>query len=408
MELGANTRFGTTALAWGVPLAVEVAALLRSVVLAWGIGAENLGRALVLALTLRLAEMVSDVGIERMLHVSPRRREADFLAALHGANQLRGLAIAGMMLVLALPMAASFADGASAATFAALALVPVIRGSLHLDYRRAEAERRFWPLAVVEGVSALVMLAALPLMVGLLGDERAIIGLMLVQVLAQVMFSHVVAEQRYGLRFDPVVVAQLWRFGAPLVLNAGLMFLSVQADRLIVAGYYGWAEVAAYGVAFQLASLPAQIAGRAAASSLTTALAGPESTHVFRKATVQFTVMAVVFALCFAVMAPWAIALVYGPSLEPSALLALGLGLAAGLRILRTPLSVRAVALGRTADPARANLWRAAALAPALGVAAFGLPLFTIALAAVGGEAAAAWRALRLLGAHTTPSLHPC
>lgn len=392
-------RIAAAALVWGVPLAVEMAAMLRSVVLAWGIGADHLGRALILALTLRLAEMLSDLGIERMLHVSARRDEPGFLAALHGASLLRGLAIAALLLGMAWPMAASLPDGASALAYASLALVPLLRGFLHLEYRRAEAHRRFGAMAVVEGMSALVMLAALPLMVMGFGDARAMVGLMAVQALAQVGLSHVVASAPYALRFDRAVLVDLRRFGAPLVLNAALMFAAMQADRLIVAGFYGWTEVAAYGVAFQLASLPAQIAGRAAASALTGALAGQGGEAVFRQAMVQFAALATAFALGFALLAPVVIALVYGPALQPAPALALALGLAAGLRILRTPLSVRAVALGRTADPARANIWRATALVPAFGAALLGLPLAAVAFAAVAGEAAAAWRAWRLMAA---------
>jgi hypothetical protein len=64
------------------------------------------------------------------------------------------------------------------------------------------------------------------------------------------------------------------------------------------------------------------------------------------------------------------------------------------------------VATGRTGDPARANLWRAAALAPALCAAWLGLPLIAIAAAAALGEALATARALHL--ARTTLALSPC
>ena len=405
MALPIPHRLSTVALIWAVPLFVELSALARSVLLAWGIGADNLGRALILALSLRLAEMLSDIGLERMLQVSPRRDEAGFLAALHGASVLRGGATGLFLLALALPMSASFTDGASAASFAALALVPLLRGFLHLDYRCAEARRNAIPMAIVEGMSALAMLAGLPLMVVLFGDERAILGLVLLQTLAQVALSHLVASRRYALRIDTAILAQLWTFGAPLVVNAGLMFMAMQADRFIVAGFYGWAEVAAYGVAFQLASLPAQIAGRAAASSLTAGLAGADGAQVLQKALRHYALLAVGFAASFALLAPSAIGWVYGAEMQPDGVLALGLGLAAGLRILRTPLSVRAVALGRTGDPARANLWRAAALIPAVCAAAIGLPLAAIAGTAALGEAAAAWRAYQLLQAQ---ALAPC
>ena len=188
-------------------------------------------------------------------------------------------------------------------------------------------------------------------------------------------------------------------FGAPLVLNAGLMFLTFQADRLLVAGWYGWAEVAVYGVALQLAMLPAQIAGRAAGSLLAPrlrGLTGSALTQVARQAVGLYLLAGLGFAAGFALLAPPAIELVYGAAFRPELSLALAFGLAAGARILRTPLSQIAVALGRTGDPARANLWRAMALGPALAAAWFGLPLTAIAATAALGETLATLRALHL------------
>lgn len=396
-------------LAWLVPLMAEAAALLRSAGLAWAVGADELGRAMVLALVLRLAEMVGDIGIDRLLAQSPNGDAPDFLAALHGAALLRGLAMAGLLLALAAPMALALPDGAGIGAFAALALVPALRGLLHLDYRRAERRFAYLPMAVVEGGSVLAMLAALPVALTLWPDHRAMVAVLVAQAAAQLALSHLVAGQPWRLAFDRTVLREVFGFGLPLVANAMLLFLIFQADRLIVAGFYGWAEVAIYGVALQLAMLPAQIAGRAAGSLLAPrfriALAADRLDPAVRTALRAYLLLSLAFALGFALLAPATIALVYGESFRPSAALALALGLVAGLRILRTPLSQRAVTLGRTADPARANLWRAAAILPALGAALAGLPLVALALAALGGEAAAALSAFALARRPAAPAL---
>lgn len=394
-----RAALSTRLIGWSVPLLAEAGALARSAILARMIGGEELGRAIVLTLVLRLAEMVSDVGIERLLMQRQGVATPGLLAALHGASMLRGLGMAVLLGALALPMALAFEGGAGVATYAALALAPLLRGFLHLDYRLAERDLRLWPLAVVEGGAVLAMLAALPLALMVWGDHRAMLLVLLAQAAAQVVLSHLVARRRYGLAFDRAVLAEVLGFGAPLVLNAGLMFLTFQADRLIVAGWYGWAEVAVYGVALQLAMLPAQITGRAAGSLLAPRLRGVSGTAltaVARRAVVSYAALGVGFAAAFALAAPAAIALVYGAEFRPDQTIALAFGLAAGARILRTPLSQLAVTVGRTGDPARANLWRAAALAPALTAASLGLPLLAIAAAAALGEAAATVRALHL------------
>ncbi len=389
------------ALAWSVPFLSEIGALLRSVVLAWATGPEELGRAMVLVLVLRLTEMVSDVGVERLLMTSAKGDEPRFLSALQGAALLRGLAMVGMLLLLALPMALLLPDGAGVGAYLMLALVPLMRAFLNLDYRLAERNFRYGPLAMVEGGSVLVMLAALPMIGRMMPDHRAMLVALIVQAAAQVLLSHLVARRPWAMRLDREVLSQTLRFGTPLVVNAFLMFLTFQADRLIVAGWFGWAEVGIYGVALQLASLPAQIAGRAAGSLLAprlrVALAEGRVKEVARAAVRAHLALAAGFALGFAALAPLAIGLVYGQAFRPGFALALALGLAAAFRILRTPHSQLAVASGRTGDPARANLWRALALLPALALAVLGQPLLTVALAAMAGEMLATARAHALL-----------
>lgn len=392
-------RLGPHLLAWSVPLLSEAAALARSAILARLIGGEELGRAMVLTLVLRLAEMVSDVGIDRFLIQRRGEIAPALLAALHGANALRGMWTALLLLVLALPMGAALEGGASVACYAALALVPLVRTGLHLGYRLAERDMRLVPMAVVEGGSVLAMLAAVPLAGAATGDHRAMLAVLLAQAVVQVALSHLVAARRFGLAWDRVVVAEVLGFGAPLVVNAGLMFLTFQADRLIVAGYYGWAEVAVYGVALQLAMLPAQIAGRAAGSLVAPrmrVLAGEALGRFARQMLGLYLLLGLGFALGFALMAPPVVALIYGAGFRPDLALALALGLAAGARLWRTPLSQLALVLGRTGDPARANLWRALALIPSVGAAWAGLPLAAIALTAAVGEALATLRALHL------------
>jgi hypothetical protein len=45
----------------------EAAALGRSIAFAWAIGPDELGRAMMLALTVRLVEMASDLGADRLM-----------------------------------------------------------------------------------------------------------------------------------------------------------------------------------------------------------------------------------------------------------------------------------------------------------------------------------------------------
>ena len=393
---------------WTLPVTAEAAAMGRSMAIAWAAGPEELGQAMMLALTFRLVEMLSDVGFDRLLAQSPDADCPRFLAALHGAAVLRAVAMAVALVGLALPMVVLFDDGPSALAYAALALVAMIRAGQNLDHRRAERHFDYRPTAIVEGAGTLAGLVAAVVLAMMLQDHRAIIGAFVAQALVAVVLSHLVARVPYRVVIDRDFLAGLGRFGLPLVLNAMLLFAVFQADRLIVAGWYGWTEVAIYGVALQLAMLPAQIAGRAASVLLTPVLrvARDNGTIALRveSAFRAHLLGGAAFALAYGIAAPGVIALLFGAAMRPEPALAAALGLAAGARILRTPLSQAAVILGRTGDPARANLWRAVALGPAVLAAVAGLPLVAIAVAAATGEAAATIRALLLYRGHRAAS----
>ncbi|MEQ9259271.1 MAG: oligosaccharide flippase family protein [Roseovarius sp.] len=398
------------ALAWGVPVLAEAAAFGRSIAFAWAIGPEELGRAMMLALTVRLVEMASDMGLDRQIVQAPDGDSSRFQAELQGLAAVRGGATALILLALAPLLAMLFDDGPQAGAYMALALVPLIRGAAHLDFRRAERRFCYGRMALVEGGATLAMLLAIGPALWFLADHRAMAAVLVAHALGLSLLSHAVAHRRYRLRLSRQALRRSWRFGAPLILNALMLFATFHADRLIVAKAYDWSTLALYGVALQLALLPAQIVGRAAASlalpALRAALMRNALAEVWPRLLSAHALLALALSLGFALFAPPVIAAVYGTAFRPDAALALALALAAGFRVLRTPYSQLAIAAGRTADPARANLWRALALGPAALCATVGWPLSAVAAAAALGEGAATLRAVHL--ARQTPrATHP-
>ncbi|MEX0282970.1 MAG: oligosaccharide flippase family protein, partial [Paracoccaceae bacterium] len=140
---------------WVVPVLAEAAALARSVAFAWLLGPEQLGQAMMLALVVRLAEMSCDLGIDRLILQARDGNTARLQAELQGVAVIRGIVGALVLLALAPILAAVFADGPQAATYAVLAIIPLVRGLTHLDFRRAERRFRYTALAVGEGGATL-------------------------------------------------------------------------------------------------------------------------------------------------------------------------------------------------------------------------------------------------------------
>ena len=78
------------ALAWATPVAAEAAALGRSIAFAWALGPDELGKAMMLALTVRLVEMASDVGVDRLIVQAPDGNAATLQSNLQGVMIARG------------------------------------------------------------------------------------------------------------------------------------------------------------------------------------------------------------------------------------------------------------------------------------------------------------------------------
>jgi O-antigen/teichoic acid export membrane protein len=280
---------------------------------------------------------------------------------------------------------------------------------MHLDYRRFERNLRFRSALIVDGGSAVVALAAVPLAAAAVGDHRALLPIGLFQAGTALLLSHLVAKRRYRLATDSAELLRAWRFGAPLLVNGLLIFAVFQGDRLVVAYGYDWVDVGRYAIALQLALLPTQVLARTAQSLLLPhfrraiaegSLAGrSQAEHALAERFAQsrrgFLLLALSFLLGYGLLADPFLGLLYGAEFRVGAGLAWVLALMAALRLLRTPLSLVAVSLGRTDLPLKANLWRAAALVPAVSAAALGLPLLFIPLSAVLGELAAALAGLR-------------
>jgi len=377
------------ALAWCVPIITEAMALGRSMIFAWLIGPEELGKAILLAIILRLVEMLSDLGAERMLAQATDGDAPELQSTLHGVLVLRGAVVACVLIAIALPVSTLFDQGPSLAAYASLAFIPLVRSFLHLDFRRAERRFNYRPLAIVEGGASLAMLLA-ACFAAFDGDHRAIIVAFTAQCVAQVALSHLVANRSYEISFSLPGISRAWRLGGPLIMNAALMFLALQADKLIVAMNFSWTDVSVYGVAFQLALLPALVVGRASASLLIPqfrmALERGELRPSGLRALQIHAFLAVLFFIVYVIAAQTAISIFYGPVYEPDVALVLALASVAAIRILRTPFSYLSFVQERTGDIVRANIWRGLAVIPAAGAATLAGPLAAIAWAGAVGE----------------------
>lgn len=382
-------------------LASEFCVLARMALFAHVLAPAAMGLVVILGTWLRLVEMVTDLSVERYLLRAPDGASQAVQRAAHGTSVLRGLVGTGFMLASLPPLLLVYDIKGQAWAFMAAALVPLIRGFTHLDYRLHNRLLHLRTTVVIEIVSALVGLAAAAT-VFVMPGAAAFAAALLMQAATAVILSHLFAARDYRLSFDKDIRRRLWVAGWPLAVNALFLYAVFQGERLVIGGALGLAVLGSYAITAQLALLPVMIAGRLSIGLGLPVLARAGATTArgaqLRQDVLQlFQAAGVLFWFGFAALAPLVTLRLFGPAYaQPPAIVA-WIAAAAALRLQKTGPATLLLASGRARDIMAGNSARLAGLAAGtLGMIALHDLTVFVAAAAIGEAASfgtAAWRA---------------
>lgn len=390
-------------------LAAEVGSLVRNLLLARLLGAEEMGLAAIVALGLRLVEMAGALGLDRWLVQLPPGRAGRAQATLHGASLLLGATLAAVLALLGPLLVPAFAPAVHPELFLPAAAILLVRGAMHLDYRRQQRHGDFRAAFWVEGVPALASCLLIPPLAEL--GQGALVWALLAQACLALIASHRCARRPWRPALAPATLAAALRFGAPLALNGMVMFAVLQGDRVLVAAELPAAELARFIVVGQCALLPVLAATRVVLSTELPRLARlredvPAFLSTFTRDLGLATAAAVLGGAGFVLVAPTLVPLLFGADFGLGGGLAAAFAAAAGIRLVRAIPNVGLMALGRTRALLVAGLPRLAAVACVWLMLASGAlgagtaVLEPVVLAGAIGEAASLLVALVLLHAH--------
>jgi O-antigen/teichoic acid export membrane protein len=374
--------------------AAALLSLVRNIVIARLISVEDFGIASTFAITMALVEMASNFSLDRLV-VQARDGDAPrLLSTLHAVQAIRGLLGAGVLVLVAGPIATLFGVPEVAWAYQALALIPLLRGLAHLDMFRRQRAMQFVPSATVE-VSAQMLssLAALPLALWL-GDWRAMLYALLIQQAVFTAVSHGVALRPYRWNWDRDIIRRTLRFGLPLLANGILMFGIFQGDRIIVGSLIGMTELGWFSVAFSLTFMPAMVLAGSLQSFLLPQLArAQDDAAAFRRlylvAAQASLLLGVGLAVMFWFAGPMLVVLLYGAKYELAAPVVVWLAIMQGLRIARIGASITATAKANTTNPLLANIARVVALPIAWVAVVMGGSVTAVVAIAIAGECVA-------------------
>jgi O-antigen/teichoic acid export membrane protein len=384
----------------------EGCAFLRNLLLARLLGAEQMGWAITLALTLRLFEMLGDFGWDRLLVQARGEDLAALRRTIHGL-QLMKAAGQTILYLLSLPLLTWIFPNLSITALGLIALSLLVRGATNYDYRERQRDHAFGPALVVEGGSNLIALIAVAPVAWLTRDHAALAWAMLIQAFCHVLLSHAVAQHRYSVGYHRRAAVRCVRYGIPIALNGLLMFAAIQGDRFVIALNFTAADFAAFAIAAQLALLPALVGARLILAfelpRFARWLTRPDYLETrYRSHLHQVALVAAGLSVLLGVLSMPLIELLYGEEYIPDGALLWLLAAAAGLRLVRALPSTLLMAKEKTAILPGTNVPRLLALLLVWWLAVQGAELTLIVAVGVLGEAiglaialSAAGRALR-------------
>ena len=364
MRKGGKAYFAAT-------LVAQASALARYVILARLLGEEQLGLAAMLILTAQFFDSISDTGSDRFIVQDADGDTPMMQRVVQLALAARGLLIAIALALFSGLLAGLYNQPDLRWALIAIGLAPLIGGLVNLDMRRVQRESDFRPESLAILVSEIVSLVATSVAALITHDYTAVIYGLVLRALAQVAISHLTAKRAYAWGFRTSEAKRFSIFAAPLFLNGLLLFVGSQGDRVVIGSGLGPAALGHYSAVLLLILYPSSVASRFMIGmhmpQLAVSRLSPEAVDSARlRLGSQTLILSATMLVGFAVVAPIAVPLLYGPRFaQPLQVIALVAVLQA-TRFMRFWPNTIAVGAGRSLVVMLSNVARMVGLPIAL------------------------------------------
>lgn len=379
----------------------QACAFVRNAILGHALSKGDFGVAATITIFLQVVEMISDLGSDRLVVQAADGARARFLAGSHAILVARGVCLTVLLLALAPLFARSFGIPDAVSAFQIVAFAPLIKGFLHLDFRRAQRRFNNRPFIAIEAGPQIAALALLLPAFAVSPDYHTVAWLTIAQAAMTVLISHYVAKAPYRLTVDVQIFKRHVGFGWPILLSAIPLVAVLHGDRMIVGSLQGMEALAGFTAAFTITMAPALLASKVGhalmlpifSSSLrTSGVLGP----AFREMTELTVLTSALYLSVFMVAGGALLQFAFGSNFSGYGDLTAALAAMWALRMVQAVPGMALMAKGETVPLLIAGAIRAAALPFVFWSAHSGASLS--ALAAIGASfelaslAFVAWR----------------
>lgn len=236
--------------------ATSALAFTRNLIVARAIPIADYGIAATFAIAIAIMQMVTALGLQQLLIQAKDGEDERLQAGLQGFELLRGL-VSALALFLCGGLIADFMNIPETAwAFRLLSVTLILHSLVHMDIHRLNRQMRFGPQVMTNGgAMAIALIAVWPLVI-IFGDYRVMLYSILLQYALITLFSHLFAERRFRIAFDPAIQKRALSFGWPIILNSALLFCVFNGDRLIVGRELGIEALSIFSMGITLTLTP--------------------------------------------------------------------------------------------------------------------------------------------------------
>ena len=369
----------------------QALSFLRNAIIGHALSPADFGIAATITLLLQVVETLSDLGSDRLIVQADDGDREDFVATAHSVLLVRGALLTALLLLIGPFVAGFFKCPQAASAFQIVALVPLIKGFLHLDCRRAQRRFDNRPQMYVEVIpQAVALLATWPALKAS-ATFNVVVWLSLAQAIAGVIVSHLFSERRYRLALNRAMLKRQFEFGWPILLSALPLIAVYQGDRLIIGRLSGMESLAAYTASFMLTMVPGLLAAKAGHALMLPLFSdalrrGRTLVSRFRVMAEVTTLGAALYLVFFIIAGETVLPVVFGSHYKGLGAVTAWLAAMWALRMIQAVPGMALMAAGHTKPFLVAGLVRASVLPFALWTAIDGATISTIAFIAFFGE----------------------
>lgn len=344
--------------------------MVRGIIVARALGPDMMGIAFSMLILIDFIERLVFINPGVTLVQDPKGGARKYRHSLQFVLLVRGVFFAAIAVILAWPMAwlSSLNEPQYIVGFFAVALLPIVRGFVHVDIFRQLRNRRYTPTAIVTVIPPFVSLVvAIPLCMVIKSFWLPIILLMINGIVIAVT-SAFVAKRKYGLLLDRAHLTRIAKFIIPLAAAGIIIFFTIQGPRILLQSaprvfheaQYTMTDVGLFGIALTLCLLPESVASRVVATTWEPQLARlRENGEAFRRVFIEMQSISYMFAaatmVVFGIGSTWVLVL-YDNSYAAAGPIVTVLSVLAGLRLGRSAMRSAALATGRSSIILYANL----------------------------------------------------